>query len=96
LYGNFVLDTEEKITQLGLDKSSAKLLPARSVLLAMYGATVGETSILSNESTCNQAICAIIEKEISYLYVFHYLRFYKSISGEVRVKDAAKMIAKSI
>src|SRR5690606_19161867 len=60
LYGNFIIDTEEKINHLGLKKSSAKIIPPKSVLLAMYGATVGESSILSIEATCNQAICAIL------------------------------------
>jgi len=78
LYGNFVINTEEKINQLGLQKSSAKLIPRRSVLLAMYGATVGESSILSIDATCNQAICALIEQDLDFIYIFHFLRFYKS------------------
>ncbi len=78
LYGNFIIDTEEKINHLGLKKSSAKILPPKSVLLAMYGATVGESSILSIEATCNQAICAILEKELSFIYVFLYLRIFKT------------------
>jgi type I restriction enzyme S subunit len=44
----------------------------------MYGATVGESSVLSIEATCNQAICAILEKELSFVYVFLYLRIFKS------------------
>ncbi|NOQ28369.1 MAG: restriction endonuclease subunit S [Bacteroidales bacterium] len=96
LYGTFVIDTEEKITQLGIEKSSAKLIPKKSVLLAMYGATVGETSILSNESTCNQAICAIIQKDISYLYVFHYLRYYKSEILNQAVGSAQQNISQVI
>ncbi len=78
LYGDFIIDTEEKINHLGLNKSSAKLIPPKSVLLAMYGATVGESSILSVEATCNQAICAIIEKELSFVYVFLFLRIFKT------------------
>lgn len=96
LYGNFVISTEEKISKLGLEKSSAKLLPAKSVLLAMYGATVGESSILSMEATCNQAICAIIQSEISYLYVFHYLRYFKSEILNQAVGSAQQNISQAI
>src|SRR5690606_19914204 len=34
--------------------------------------------ILSIEATCNQAICAILEKELSFIYVFLYLRIFKT------------------
>jgi type I restriction enzyme S subunit len=96
LYGNFVISTEERITQLGLKKSSAKLIPPKAVLLAMYGATVGESSILSIESTCNQAICAIIEKDISYLYIYHYLRYHKQEILNQAVGSAQQNISQVI
>ncbi|MCL6101313.1 MAG: restriction endonuclease subunit S [Bacteroidetes bacterium] len=96
LYGTFVIDTEEKISQLGLNRSSAKLIPAKSVLIAMYGATVGESSILSIEATCNQAICGIIEKDISYIYVFLYLRYYKTEILNQAVGSAQQNISQEI
>ena len=37
---NYITDTEEKITHIALNESSAKLNSANSILLAMYGATV--------------------------------------------------------
>ena len=74
LYSTFVLDTEEKITPLGLKNSSAKLLPARTVLIAMYGATVGQVSILGIDSTCNQAICAVIEQQYSAYFIYLWLK----------------------
>jgi len=48
------------ITEEGLKNSSAKLFPANTVLVAMYGATAGEVGILRIESATNQAICGII------------------------------------
>jgi type I restriction enzyme S subunit len=96
LYGNFVISSEEKITSNALKNSSAKLIPAKSVLLAMYGATVGESSILSMESTCNQAICGIIKKEISHIYVFHFLRFFKSEILNQAVGSAQQNISQEI
>lgn len=78
LDGGFILDTEEKITRDALKSSSAKLLPVHSVLVAMYGATVGEIAILSIEATCNQAICAILPNEVyAYSFVFLFLQLNK-------------------
>ncbi|MGV2869642.1 restriction endonuclease subunit S [Acinetobacter baumannii] len=48
----------ESITELGVKNSSAKLFPRGSVVLAMYGATIGRTSILGIDATTNQA-CAV-------------------------------------
>lgn len=78
LEGSFILETEEMITDEALNNSSAKLLPTHSVLVAMYGATVGEIAILGVEAACNQAICAIIpNKDYPYTYVFLILSMNK-------------------
>ena len=69
----YILNTEEKITEDAVVNSSAKLLPENSVLIAMYGATVGEYGILAEPMTCNQAICALIPNEnypSTYLYLW--------------------------
>lgn len=50
--------TEETITQKALDECSLGLNPIGSVLVAMYGANIGEVGILEVEATTNQAICA--------------------------------------
>ncbi len=75
LNNGFILHTEEKITDDGLKNSSAKLLPIHSVLVAMYGATVGEITTLSIRATCNQAICAILpNKDYPYSFIFQFLK----------------------
>lgn len=60
LRDGFVVECEETISELGLIKSSAKLFPKHTVLMAMYGATIGQLGIISKESASNQACCAII------------------------------------
>jgi len=60
LEDNYIIDTKEKITQDAVKNSSAKLFPKGTILMAMYGATVGKTAILKKEATTNQAICGII------------------------------------
>jgi type I restriction enzyme S subunit len=80
LHHSYILDTEEKITKDAITNSSAKLLPENSVLIAMYGATVGEYGIISKPMTCNQAICALIPNE-NYPYTYLYL-WAKYMQGE--------------
>ena len=95
-YGTFIIDTEEKITDDALKNSSAKLFPPKSVLLAMYGATVGEVGIISNEATCNQAICCILPNEISYTYIFQYLKNNKQNILNNTVGSAQQNISQEI
>ena len=51
-------NVDEFITQEAVNNSSAKLFPKGSVVLAMYGATIGKASILGIDATTNQA-CAV-------------------------------------
>ena len=59
LKDSILFKTDETITKKGLEESSAKLVPAGSILIAMYGATVGKTALLGINATTNQAICNI-------------------------------------
>ena len=74
LNDGLVTDIPEHITELGLENSSAKLNPAGSVLIAMYGATIGKVGILGIPATTNQACCACIEyKGITQQHLFLFL-----------------------
>ena len=68
-------DSEEHITDTAVASSSAKILPKNSVLMAMYGATVGRLGILRRPMTCNQACCAMIvdPAQADYRYLFYQL-----------------------
>lgn len=78
LNGSFISATEELITKEAVTNSSAKMLPEKSVLIAMYGATVGEYGILSRPMTCNQAVCALIPNEkYPYTYLFVWTALMK-------------------
>lgn len=94
LNGTFITETEEKINQLAIEKSSAKLLPPYSVLLAMYGATVGEYAIISKQMTCNQAICAIIPNEkYPYTYIYEYIKLSKEKIKTLAIGSAQQNIS---
>ena len=74
LKNRYITEIEEYITDLAVEKSSAKLVSKGSLLIAMYGATVGEVSQLTFDATTNQAICNIQPDEnvcdVNYLYRF--------------------------
>lgn len=70
-----IWDTGIKITEEGLNSSSAKYIPANCIIVAMYGATVGRVGINKIPLTTNQA-CANIEVNDNiayYRYIYHYL-----------------------
>jgi type I restriction enzyme S subunit len=76
-----LINIPDKITQLGLENSSAKLFPINTVLIAMYGATIGACSILKTEAASNQACAALLPNdEIDHEFLYFYLL---SIRGEL-------------
>ena len=54
-----VAETEEHLTSLGLQSSSAKLFPKGTLCIALYGATIGKLGILGLDAATNQAVCGI-------------------------------------
>ena len=80
LTDGFIYDIPETITQKALEETSVKLNPKGSVLIAMYGATIGKIGILTIPSTTNQACCACSEyKGIYNMYLFYYLLSHRDI-----------------
>ena len=68
-------DTDEHITEDAVRNSSAKLLPANTLLMAMYGATVGQLGVLAKPMTCNQACAAMVvdPAKADYRFVYYQL-----------------------
>ncbi|MGJ7167800.1 restriction endonuclease subunit S [Morganella morganii] len=80
LSSDFISDSEEKITELALQECSLRDNKAGDVLIAMYGATIGKTSILNVRGTTNQAVCACTPYSgISNIYLLTVLKAYKRI-----------------
>ena len=77
-----ISDSNEKITEVGLENSSAKLFPKDTVLFAMYGATIGKTGILEKPCATNQAICGMRCSDV--LLPNYLLYFLQSKYHEIR------------
>ena len=77
LQNNKITDSEEKVTEYALNKTSIKLYPQNTILIAMYGQgkTRGMTALLDVPSTTNQACAALstFNKSINYLYLWKCL-----------------------
>ena len=74
-----ITDTEEKITDAAVKNSSAKVFPKGTLLIALYGATIGKLAFLGIDAATNQAICGIYEnKKVDSKYLFQFLFYSKA------------------
>ena len=78
LNDGFITEIPESITNAALQETSVKLNPKDSVLIAMYGATIGKVGILTYPATTNQACCACTEYIVDKLYLFYFLLAYRN------------------
>lgn len=84
------------ITEKALNETSVKIKPIGSVLIAMYGATIGKLGILDIEATTNQACCACVTfSGVSNMYLFDYLMFMKPKFIESGVGGAQPNISRT-
>ncbi|WP_312338562.1 restriction endonuclease subunit S [Sphingobacterium sp.] len=73
----FVYDTEKKITQLGYEKSSTKIVPSNTVVIALagQGKTRGMVALTKISLCTNQSLCSIISKEtIKSEFLYYFLK----------------------
>jgi type I restriction enzyme S subunit len=69
-----IYDTEEKITEEAIKNSSAKIFPKGTLLIALYGATIGKLAFLGVDAATNQAVCGIYQNEnIDSKYLYNFL-----------------------
>jgi len=93
-----LLDSEEKITEIGLAKSSCKLWPTKTILVALYASpTVGRLGILETSATANQACSGLIAKaNYGYLYLFYSLLFSRDRLQKIAVGAAQQNISQQV
>ncbi len=74
LNDGLISETKKKINKRALSESSAKMFEKGTVLIAMYGATIGKLGIMAMDAATNQACCAIqISSKLNSLFLFHLL-----------------------
>jgi len=79
LIGDYISSSEEYVTDLALKETSLRYNKIGDVLIAMYGATIGKTSILEVPATTNQAVCACTPCGGIYnVFLLTALKAYKS------------------
>lgn len=86
LNDTFLYESSTKITNSGLENSSAKMFPENTVLIAIYAApTVGRLGILANDATFNQAACGFIvdENKICFEYLYLHLLFSRQKLNDI-------------
>lgn len=104
IYWNYIYDSEEKITEEAIANSSAKLYPAGTVLVAMYGQglTRGRSAILGVPATTNQAVCALQpcdrlgNRYLYYYFMANYWEYREKAVGGNQPNYSATMIGKWI
>ncbi len=70
-----IVEASEKITELGLAKSATKLLPKKTTVLAITGATLGQVSLLEIDSCANQSVIGVLENaEVPYEYIYPFIK----------------------
>ena len=70
LNDSIVSSSASKITELGLQNSSAKMIPAGTLLVAMYG-SIGKLGITGIECCTNQAIAYTKVQALTLIYLAH-------------------------
>jgi type I restriction enzyme S subunit len=86
LNDGYITHIPEYITEKALNETSVKLNPAGSVLIAMYGATIGKIGILTYPATTNQACCACktfngIDNEFLFFFLLSHRDEFIKMGG---------------
>ena len=98
---NDIYDVEERITNEGVENSSAKIFPSESVVVAMYGmgVTRGKAAIIKIPTTTNQAVCVLQPNEklnnrfLFYYFMCNYWQIREQSVGGNQLNLSGKIIA---
>jgi len=99
--GKYITSTSEKINQLGLENSSAKIFSKGTILISIF-ATLGDVGILKIDAACNQAIASIqlndskIYPDFLYYYLKTLKKHFENIGRGVAQNNINQTILKNI
>ncbi len=72
LNDGLINDTSKKITKLAISQCNLKFYPIDSIVIAMYGATIGKVGILGIKTATNQACCVLpANKNMNFKFAFY-------------------------
>lgn len=72
LNDSFILETSKKISKAAIEECNLKIYPKGSMVVAMYGATIGKTGILNIDTAVNQACCVLKKsKDVNEMFAFY-------------------------
>lgn len=94
-----ILEIPESLTEEGLINSAARLLPSGTLLIAMYGATIGKLGILKVLAATNQACAALLPDGTTRQlipYLFYYLLSERAVLRLVGQGGAQPNISQTI
>lgn len=70
-----IIEASENITSLGLNKSATKLLPAKTTVIAITGATLGQVSLLEIPACTNQSLVGVIPNDkLPYEFIYPFIK----------------------
>ena len=93
LNNDVVTEIPVLITELALKDTACEVLPAGTVMIAMYGGdgTVGKNGLLGRPAAINQAVCGLLPSDlVTPKFAFRFMQFYRPhwmIGAESSRKD---------
>jgi type I restriction enzyme S subunit len=91
-----IIKPENCISEYGLLSSSAKWVPPFSTVVALYGATAGQVSMVTSRLTTNQAVCSLVPQKNCVFYNYLLLQNTVSDFENKAVGSAQQNISKTI
>ena len=94
LNDGIINNTNEMLTQKAVLENSMTIYPKDSLIIAMYGATIGKLGILNIEATTNQACCVCQTYKINNHFLFYYLMSERNNFKKISFGGAQPNISK--
>lgn len=97
LTDGYITETSRHISQLAIDEKHMRFYPVDSIVVAMYGATIGKVGFLKIETSTNQACCVLPPSEnMDAMYMFYMMQASKEILISNSIGGGQPNISQSI
>ena len=97
LNDGMIIKTSKHITDLAIRERGLKIYPSGSVVIAMYGATIGKVGLLNIDTTTNQACCVLpMSEDMNNRFSFYVMQTSKSSLVSKSIGGGQPNISQSI